>query len=147
MLYDEWNNSTTANIFREWSCWGPIASLWQLSFFYESSDSGHSRDLSPVSRSQAYLMQHRRLTGSTRRQESILYSENSCSRASMLTMGELSGLTRIIRLRSFKVRPSLHPHPFPLHFSRRPPLAICIWLMVVHSLTWICSQQSTSVET
>lgn len=33
MLYDEWNNSTTSNIFREWPTWGPIAGLWEPSLF------------------------------------------------------------------------------------------------------------------
>lgn len=33
MLYDEWSNSTTDKIFREWPTWGPLAGFWKPSFF------------------------------------------------------------------------------------------------------------------
>lgn len=33
MLYDEWSNSTTDKIFKEWPVWGPLAGFWEPSFF------------------------------------------------------------------------------------------------------------------
>lgn len=33
MLKEEWENTNTSNIFREWPTWGPLAAFWKPSFF------------------------------------------------------------------------------------------------------------------